>query len=1136
MTADVLLVSSNIGERFVQLADQAAHSGYYGLQDACLLLADVWQSALLQNDTADSDSVSRWLNAWPDLCQAYLHNPGETSQEISAFLRHPDLSLPLSEEEFALLEASLAEACDIVQADADAQSENQQALPREVLELAELLLLQTQVVESYLCAVTPVESEAESLHALEDALQHFANIAVTAGFEALAQLCLHVAANIQHFEAQNGIDRLGLLQAWLHEVRRYLSCLDCNDVAQALLEQMCVTNWPLPLSVADAEALAKQMRCIGAVLDQEQTPARPQVAILEDISLILSDDANEELLQLLLQELPLQTRQLAEAVQHLQKGGSAQDIAAAQRITHTLKGSAHTVGIRGIAVLAHHLEDIFLACAEADMMPGAELSRALADAADCLENMSDALLGYGKPPHDALDVLQAILDWANRIDRDGATAINAVELSGMKLSPEGQIRQERIWSLAERPQVSGQDSPETLDWMRENRNKEQSLFISPYPNLLPAEEGALDFKSAVIADNIDQQPISSVNDTLAVNADGGGTVTDQSRTAQGAALRVPTEQLENWFRLSGESIIYNGQAYEALRRIHMQLQALESRCELLQQSGAAFQELLDVKDWSRNASIGNGLDTLEMEQYTALHSIGQGMVEAATDTGSMGHLLKKSVDELRSLLEEQQRLLIDIQDAAMRTRMTPAATMAPRLQRIVRQTCRLTGKQVELTVSGGDVAVDGGVLDALAEPLLHVLRNAIDHGIESDEQREAVSKPLIGRINVAFEREGNALKVICRDDGQGLDYAAIRAGAEKRGLLQPGQTVSEETLQRCILSPHFSTREQTTQTSGRGAGMDAVYTQMLSLDGSLELQSSAGEGLTVILRAPLPLSRTHALLVDAGPYRVAIAGKGLLQILPASDGALTPVGGERMLLLGDELYPVVTLETLLHTVNVPQVYEYRAILLVRSAERQVAVLLGGIPESREIVVKNIGPYVPKTPGLLGVAVLGDGAVAPVLDLPVLLHAPNRAQGYIKNGITAHSDSRVEAPVLLVDDSLSQRRALEQLLTDAGYPVQAARDGVEAAEWLAHSSAAIVLTDLEMPRMNGIELTAHIRSQDSTRTLPVIMITSRTTQKHRRLAEAAGIDGYIAKPVQSEDLLAQMQRLTDPAGNQRTEQR
>jgi chemosensory pili system protein ChpA (sensor histidine kinase/response regulator) len=695
------------------------------------------------------------------------------------------------------------------------------------------------------------------------------------------------------------------------------------------------------------------------------------------------------------------------------------------------------------------------------------LINTLINASDCLEAMCESLLGFGEPPADAKATLQEVLDWAYQISKKGIQ------------------------------EVLNQDAP-----------------------VKKASSASTDTEVPQSADQ-DSRPQAQKDNKA-----------ESTESSQVAMVRVPTDQIENLFRLSGESIILNGQVYERQRRLKNQLLAIDTQFNLLQQLGAELERLIDLKDLSGRSLVNNNqdFDALEMDQYNELHTASRRMVEASVDAREISADMKKELEHMNEVLEYQQRLVINTQEAIMQTRFVPVGSISLRLQRGLRQTCRLTGKQGELTLIGENLLIDGDTLNALVEPLMHLLRNAIDHGLESEEERIAVGKPPVGQITIEFDREGNSILVRCRDDGRGLNFAAIRQIAEQRGEVIAGEAVDEEDLKRMILRPNFSTRTQTTQTSGRGVGMDVVNFQVLSLGGNLSLHSVQGQGLTVELRMPLPLSRSHALLANVCHYKVAISSKGVTQVLYSQVGEIRTISHEEVLVIGEDIYPVVKLEDLLHVSDRRKEGNRRhgAVLLVQNENKITAVLVSSIQDSREVVIKSLGYYMKKIHGFVGATILGDGSVTPVLDIPELLRTPVHHTGAnTYTSVTEAADSGTRLPrVLVVDDSLSQRRALEQILTDAGFRVHAARDGIEAAEWLVHSKPNVVITDLEMPRMNGIELAAHIRTHANIRDLPIIMITSRSTQKHRQMAEEAGVDFYLIKPVQDDDLLTKIQTLMD----------
>ena len=1058
-----------------RLGDQSAAEGLYALQDANLLLAEALRETFKEGPVAVDADFLTMLSGWSEMIDSYRKQPKIGAKAIISFLRHPILKIPMGDEEFAMLQEQLATEISTNRStqegsgnaaaltpltDQDVKASGDEfsgAVSHVAQELVDLLLLESEQVRSCLqdIIISDRESVQNSLQQAGDELERFANAAKTAGFEGLAQTCIHVNVNLQCFLEQVDSftsERLDLLLEWLGQVQEYLPSFNESNAGQFVAAGLMDEQWALPLSFEELATIMLQIRSESLTVGDQFEAARVEIATDEDISIALPDDVNQELMELLLLELPVHTQQFSEAVQRLQSNGSENDVEVAQRVAHTLKGCANTVGIKGIAVLTHHLEDILIACANEQKLPGRALSSALINASDCLENMSEALLGFSSPPDNAKVVLQEILDWANRIDKEGMPDSDTEEVL-----PE--------------TQAAHGDAGETLD--KSTREQLQTTMV-----------------------------------------------------------RVAAEQIENLFRLSGENIILNGQAQESLRRIKNQLHAMQMQFTLLQQLGAELEQLIDLKDLTGHSLSmdGTGFDALEMDQYNELHTASRRMAEAAIDARELGLDINKELEQASEVLQYQQSLAVDAQEVVMQTRLVPVASITPRLQRSLRQTCRLTDKQSELVLTGEELLIDGDTLNALVNPLMHILRNAVDHGIESESDRLSKGKPGNGRIAIGFELEGNTILVRCRDDGRGLDYDAIRAAAEKKGVIQPGQEVSEEELKRFILRPNFSTRTVTTQTSGRGVGMDAVYAQVIAMGGTLTMASESGCGMTVELRIPLPVSLTYALLVNVGQYRIAIANKGISQIYYSGDIQLITEDDQEKLLLEGITYPVAKLDNLLHIPeHRKQQRPYGAMLLVQNEEATTAVLIDSVIDTQDVVIKSLGKYIGKIPGFIGATILGDGTVTPVLDMPELLRAPARAINSIYTMPMDIEESESMMPtVMVVDDSLSQRRALEQLLSDVGYKVRTARDGVEAVNLLALVKPDLVLTDLEMPRMNGIELTAHIRAQSSLRKLPVIMITSRTTQKHRQMAEEKGIDFYLVKPVRDEDLLVKVHNLLEQA--------
>ena len=470
------------------------------------------------------------------------------------------------------------------------------------------------------------------------------------------------------------------------------------------------------------------------------------------------------------------------------------------------------------------------------------------------------------------------------------------------------------------------------------------------------------------------------------------------------------------------------------------------------------------------------------------------------------------------------------QHAVIRTRMVPVSSVVSRLQRSVRQTCRLLDKQVELKISGDSTNIDSNVLTDLLDPLMHILRNSVDHGIDEPSVRVAAGKSPIGHIELGFAREGNTIVVRCKDDGVGLDYAAIRRIAESKGMIPAERNPTPEELARLILVNGFSTRDETTQISGRGIGMDVVYNRVLQMKGTLALNSESGLGLTVELRLPATLLSAHTLIVRHGEKLLAVSSRGVEDIHYVTLDQIEHIGTQPVYRVGNFVHSLVKLETLLDLPADRREADRLGfpVLLTRMDSGAInAILVQEVMDGREVVLKNFGRYVPKIQGSIGAVILGDGSVAPVIDLVELLRVPIKHM--LSEQAASHSEHKNESAdlrtALVVDDSLTARRAAAKVMKDAGYAVRTAMDGLEAVAILQNFTPDVMLVDMEMPRMNGLELTAHVRNAERTKHTPVIMITSRSTEKHRQQGKAAGVDVYLTKPFSDEVLLDHVVRLT-----------
>jgi chemotaxis protein histidine kinase CheA/CheY-like chemotaxis protein len=590
-----------------------------------------------------------------------------------------------------------------------------------------------------------------------------------------------------------------------------------------------------------------------------------------------------------------------------------------------------------------------------------------------------------------------------------------------------------------------------------------------------------------------------------------------------AQVRVPASRVDRLVRQAGQSLVQHGRMAERIKQLDQRLAAMSAAQAALaarlrdltvqiDRQGVSLQEKAD-QDGAR-------FDPLEMDRYNELHALTRFVAEMAADSDELTKSAREDVHATAVELHEHERALKAQHGELLRSRLLPFRHIAARLRRNVSQTAATTGKQVQLVIDGEQVQLDGDVLERLTEPLLHLLRNAVDHGIENAEDRALLGKPAEGTIHLSVSRDGQTVRVECRDDGGGLNLPAIQAKAVSLGLLAADADVDADTLSRLILLPGFSTREAVSDVSGRGVGMDVVAERLRAMKGHLDIATVPLEGSTFTLRVPATTGAAHALVVEVGGERFALPTDSVVLGLAAGQAALV----EGHLEFGEQRWRVASLAALLGLPEADDVALRRPAIVVRSGREEIAVWVDRVLEARELILQDTGRLLRRLRGVGSGALRSDGRVMFMLDTDALA---------AHNGLAMNAEAaqalrqrlRTERRrALVVDDSLSVRKTLSQLLIDAGYDVRTARDGFDALDMLSREKADIVLTDLEMPNLNGLDLTRRLRQSEPWATLPVIMITSRGTDKHRSNAEQVGVSAYLTKPYSDGELLNQMREL------------
>ena len=526
-------------------------------------------------------------------------------------------------------------------------------------------------------------------------------------------------------------------------------------------------------------------------------------------------------------------------------------------------------------------------------------------------------------------------------------------------------------------------------------------------------------------------------------------------------------------------------------------------------------------------------DPLEFDRFTRFQEVTRMMAESVNDVATVQQNLMRNLDQANAAIVAQARLSRELSQRLMGVRMVPFESLAERLHRVVRQAAKDTGKRANLDIRHGQTELDRSVLDKMAGPLEHMLRNSVAHGLEDTATRVAAGKDGIGQITVSLAQEGNEIVVSIADDGAGLDFERIRRRGIERGLIAADVEPDQATLTQLILQSGFSTAEEITTLAGRGVGMDVVSSETASLGGRIEIASVTGRGATFRIYLPLTLAVTQAVLVTAGNRRYAIPSSMIEQAAehkPETAAQIRSSGSAEW--LGNR-YPYHYLSGLLGEKDIaPPTARRYWILLIKGGTERVALEVDSLSRNQEIVVKSVGPQLARVPGLAGATVLGNGEVALIIN-PVALAARAVVRAAIPLQTEASPEPLETAPapapaptstaaaaaVMVVDDSLTVRKISGRLLARHGYHVLTAKDGVDALEQLAEVVPDVMLLDIEMPRMDGFDLARNIRADNRLKQIPLIMITSRTADKHRQMAAEIGVDHYLGKPYDEEDLLA-----------------
>ena len=610
-------------------------------------------------------------------------------------------------------------------------------------------------------------------------------------------------------------------------------------------------------------------------------------------------------------------------------------------------------------------------------------------------------------------------------------------------------------------------------------------------------------------------------------------------TGARAQLRVRADTIDRLVNEAGEVAIARARVEGELRALKSNLLELTGNVIRLrtQMREIEIQAESQIQSQMQLQEHHGDFDPLEFDRYTRFQELTRSLAEGINDVSTVQQSLLKNLDDADAALLAQARLSREVQQRLFSIRTVPFGSLSERLYRILRATARELDKRANLEIHGSQVELDRSVLEKLVGPLEHMLRNALDHGVESREARRAAGKSETGEIALTVRQVGNEVVIELADDGAGVDLSRVRERAVALGIFAADAAPTEAQLVECLFAPGFTTASKVTQVSGRGIGMDVVRSEVAALGGRVEVTTSPGKGTRFVLTLPLTLAVAQAVLVRAGGRLWALPAPMVEQVQQLKSQALLDIYIQRKVDWQGKTYPFHYLPRLLgDTAHNPETKRYNSVLLLRSGQSHAAIHVDEMIGNQEVVVKNIGPQLARVSGISGATVLGTGEIVLIIN-PVQLAGRADLPKYDAGGDdraigdrprTAAVPVSTQPLVMIVDDSLTVRKVTSRLLTRAGFAVASAKDGVDALQLLAEQVPDVILLDIEMPRMDGFEFAKTIKGDPKYASIPIVMITSRTAEKHRTRAAELGVDLYLGKPYQEDELLTHLREITGVA--------
>jgi chemosensory pili system protein ChpA (sensor histidine kinase/response regulator) len=906
---------------------------------------------------------------------------------------------------------------------------------------------------------------------------------------------------------------------------------------------------PVHVPVESAAPIVGEPILQPEVAPRAASVAQPAASTNVDISAIpdlpVDDELPAEILEFFVPEVEEHMQAVTECLLSLEANGNPDDINRLFRAMHTIKGSAAQVGLSRISTIAHRAEDLVGRIRDGELKPSPRVVDLCLESVDALKKL------LYRQWTDEASFQQSAKSLLARIDRA----------------------------------VAGEEIPAQAP---------QAAEVAPGPTIEGSSavaEAPAEFAIAKFEAEPEKEEIEPLVGAIKRDTPIG--------VPQSKSVRIALERLDRMMNAVGELVINRTRMVGRLTELERLADVLNFSKARMSDKIGEFQEKYEfsrIHSSSRNApghhaprylplpddSFGNSMgqdfggggdfpfrggyssyshgydnslaefSELEMDRYDDFGILSRSLTEISADISEVLTQLDGFVRRVDSDIDEFTKLAHRLQDEITQARMVPIGNLYTRISRTVRDAAKAANKQVDLTLAGAETELDNNIIQQISDPLLHLVRNSVAHGIERHEDRYQAGKPDHGTVAVRAYHRGNHIYIEVEDDGRGIDYERIRQAAIDRGLYDAdhAQSLTERDLLELLFRPGFSAASSKTELAGRGVGLDVVKANLAALNGEIEIETSKGIGSRFTLKVPLTLIISQALFIRCGESTFALPLAFVEEIRRIRDADIEEVGGKLLTKVRDVVTEVVRLDSHLGLPQAEAINGWYRLVLVNVAGRQVGVLVEEVLRKDEIVIKNMGEYLRNVKMFPGATIAPDGSLILLVDVNRLIIGDSIERRPL---MTAANAARVFAPgsmavaqgeipaaaidiverekvVVLADDSISVRKFVGRMLEKAGYRVKLASDGLEALEIVSQAPCDLVITDLEMPRTNGYELMLHLRQSTDTRHIPVMVVTSRAGAKHKERAMKEGASAFMVKPVQEDQLIAQVRQLIGSSGH------